>query len=166
MYPQRITDERTLTAYHEAGHAVISLWFGVTFKTASIIPDEETQTDGRVVPQLVRWFNPDISSHPSQDELMRLIIHILLAGPEAERRVRGRYNEIGAGSDWRNASNLVAKLHYSETAMGSLIQYSKAVVREAFDVKRCWSMVDGRWDQRTVAASRRAELSGDPANAR
>src|ERR1039458_2488126 len=145
----RISDPKTLTAYHEAGHAAISLWLGVTFKTASIVPDEESE--GRVVAEFRRWFNPDTSSHASQDELMRLMIHILLAGPEAERRVAGRYDEVGAGSDWRNASNLVGKLHYSETAMGSLIQYSKAVVREAFDVKRCWS--NGGGDRKTVAGS-------------
>jgi tartrate dehydratase alpha subunit/fumarate hydratase class I-like protein len=49
MARRRISDEKTLTACHEAGHATIFLWVGVPFQSASITSVEDSL--GRVVPQ-------------------------------------------------------------------------------------------------------------------
>jgi hypothetical protein len=42
------TAEERDTAYHEAGHAMACIWEGVQLRSASIIPDDETETAGRV----------------------------------------------------------------------------------------------------------------------
>ena len=159
MARRRISDERTLTAYHEAGHAAISLWLGVPFQSATIISTEDSI--GRVVPQVVRWFRPDLWWDRNHDDLLRCTTQILLAGPEAERRVKGSYHSVGASSDWQRANELAGTLHYSEAALRAFVRYSTAVVREAFDNELCWRIVESltgellSLDQLTYRVARR-----------
>ena len=89
-------DQRTLTAYHEAGHAVMALLMGRSVQKVSIIPSQNrlgtcTMKKGR--------------AKQVQDKLEAEIL-ILLAGMAAEGRKSGRYNVQGATQDLRMVEKL------------------------------------------------------------
>ncbi len=106
-----MTDDRILTAYHEAGHAVMALLMGRSIQKVSIISSQNrlgacTLKKGRV--------------KQVQDKLEAEIL-ILIAGMAAEWRKSGRYNVQGATQDLR----IVEKLAMARS--GNLRQATKLV---------------------------------------
>jgi hypothetical protein len=104
---ERGVDQRRLTAYHEAGHAVAHVLFRLPFIEVHIVPDETT--GGALIPaHRYSW--------PSRRWAKRKII-TLLAGPEAQIRARGYQGDggwlfdVGAESDVAKALNYAALLH-------------------------------------------------------
>lgn len=89
-------DPRDLTAFHEAGHAVMALLMGRSIQKVSIIPSENRL--GAVTIQKGR-------SKQVQDKLEAEML-ILLAGMAAEGRRSGHYNLQGAAQDLRNVEKL------------------------------------------------------------
>lgn len=90
------SDQRTLTAYHEAGHAVIAIVTGRPVNKVSIIPGGNKlgvckMNKGR------KKASPDAL----EAELL-----ILLAGLAAEGRKSGHYNLQGAAQDLHQAEKL------------------------------------------------------------
>lgn len=88
--------QETLTAYHEAGHAVMALLMGRSVQKVSIIPSKNrlgvcTIQKGR--------------AKQVQDKLEAEML-ILLAGMAAEGRKSGRYNVQGASQDLRGVEKL------------------------------------------------------------
>lgn len=88
--------DRILTAYHEAGHAVMALLTGRSVKKVSIIPSQNRL--GACTIQKGR-------ARQVQDKLEAEIL-ILLAGMAAESRKSGRYNVQGASQDLRGVEKL------------------------------------------------------------
>ncbi|MBK1854103.1 M50 family metallopeptidase [Verrucomicrobiaceae bacterium 5K15] len=89
-------DQKTLTAYHEAGHAVMALLMGRSVQKVSIIPSQNrlgvcTMQKGR--------------AKQVQDKLEAEML-ILLAGMAAEGRKSGKYNIHGASQDLRMVEKL------------------------------------------------------------
>lgn len=89
-------DPRILTAYHEAGHAVMALLMGRSVQKVSIIPSQNklgvcTIQKGR--------------AKQVQDKLEAEVL-ILLAGMAAEGRKSGKYNVQGAGQDLKQVEKL------------------------------------------------------------
>ena len=87
---------RELTAYHEAGHAVVTLALGRPVASVSIRPDHQFLglcTFGKAV------------FRPSEDWVEREIL-IALAGLAAEARHSGEYAWDAAGKDWQAAEGL------------------------------------------------------------
>lgn len=89
-------DKLILTAYHEAGHAVMALLMGRSVQKVSIIPSQNrlgvcTIQKGR--------------AKQVQDKLEAEVL-ILLAGMAAEGRKSGRYNLQGAAQDLRGVEQL------------------------------------------------------------
>lgn len=89
-------DQLTLTAYHEAGHAVMALLMGRSVQKVSIIPSESRLGACKV--QKGR-------SKQVKDKLEAEVL-ILLAGMVAEGRKSGRYNTQGASQDLKNVEKL------------------------------------------------------------
>lgn len=92
----RMSNDRILTAYHEAGHAVMALLMGRSIQKVSIIPSPNrlgscTIKKGR--------------AKQVQDRLEAEIL-ILLAGMAAEGRKSGRYNAQGATQDLQAVEKL------------------------------------------------------------
>jgi hypothetical protein len=85
------------TAYHEAGHAVTSCRLALGFKRVTVQPG--TDSWGHVLSHRLRLTDEHVynMSPAVRDRLERKIV-VLLSGREAERIVRGRYNNRGAGS--------------------------------------------------------------------
>lgn len=78
-----------LTAYHEAGHAVVALALGRPVQRVSILPDREHAGVCKFGKSVVR---------PTEDWLEREIL-ITLAGIAAEARHTGHYAWEGAARD-------------------------------------------------------------------
>ena len=78
-------DEETLTAYHEAGHAVIGYALGAEIERIQLGGEADDHLPNRYGDCLVNWgrVNPDCSIQ-QQNELMTM-----LAGPVAEMIYRG-----------------------------------------------------------------------------
>ena len=87
---------KKLTAYHEAGHAVMALLMGRSVQKVSIIPSQNRL--GAVTIQKGR-------SKQVQDKLEAEML-ILLAGMAAEAKISGQYNLQGASQDLRLAEKL------------------------------------------------------------
>ena len=108
-----MADKKQLTAYHEAGHAVMALLMGRSVQKVSIIPSQNRL--GACTLQKGR-------SKQVQDKLEAEMM-ILLAGMAAEGRVSGQYNINGASQDLRG----VEKLALSRS--GNAKQASKLIHR-------------------------------------
>ncbi len=89
-------DQKILTAYHEAGHAVMALLMGRSVQKVSIIPSQNRL--GVCSIQKGR-------AKQVQDKLEAEML-ILLAGMAAEGRKSGRYNVAGASQDLRAVEKL------------------------------------------------------------
>ena len=96
MKERKEIDKRTLTAYHEAGHAVMALLMGRSVQKVSIIPSQNRL--GVCAIQKGR-------AKQVQDKLEAEIL-ILLAGMAAEGRKSGKYNLGGAAQDLKHVEKL------------------------------------------------------------
>lgn len=108
-----MTDHKILTAYHEAGHAVMALLMGRSVQKVSIIPSQNRL--GACTLQKGR-------AKQVPDKLEAEIL-ILLAGMAAEGRKSGSYNVQGASQDLQ----AVEKLAMARS--GNLRQATKLVHR-------------------------------------
>ena len=86
-----------LTAYHEAGHAVMALIVGRDVHRVSIMPNQT---------RLGACELKKGRSKPSRDMLEDEIL-ILLAGVAAEGRLTNHYNWAGGSQDLRQAGRLI-----------------------------------------------------------
>src|SRR5947207_13643574 len=82
-----------LTAYHEAGHAVMALVLGRPVDHVSIRPDARRLGHCEFRKPVFR---------PTEDWLEREML-ISLAGPAAESLFDGAYDEVGASFDFHQA---------------------------------------------------------------
>lgn len=97
------------TAWHEAGHAVIAFFHDLPVRYATIRPREDSL--GHVMPgNHPKWMQPDVEIPPRTEARIRKTIEKLLAGREAAWLVTGRYNNVGASGDDRQAFNLATHL--------------------------------------------------------
>jgi len=90
------SQHQTLTAYHEAGHAVIAIIVGRAVHKISIIPNKT---------RLGACEIKKGRSKPTTDWLEDEVL-ILLGGVAAEAKLIGRYNWAGAGQDLRGVRAL------------------------------------------------------------
>jgi ATP-dependent Zn protease len=90
-------DTNLLTAYHEAGHAIVALMLGRDVHRVSIIP-KQTRL-GQC--QLKK------GGHKASDDWLETEVLILLAGAAAEGRISGQYCWNGASRDLRQAQALI-----------------------------------------------------------
>ncbi|OAI54017.1 hypothetical protein AYO44_03805 [Planctomycetaceae bacterium SCGC AG-212-F19] len=92
-------DDRTLTAYHEAGHAIAAVGMGV--KVLRIHIHQRGRSAGRC------------EHAPCSTDAEGVI---LCGGPAAEFQVSGRWNWLTAdGSDWKRLDALTASMSYRQT---------------------------------------------------
>jgi ATP-dependent Zn protease len=105
------------TAYHEAGHAIMATILGRTIQKVTIKP-RQIQTGGVRLGVCELRSDRNRSSHDAvEDEAL-----ILLAGMVAEAKLTGRYCELGAAQDLRQASAILRGRGGNETQTQRLLQ--------------------------------------------
>lgn len=96
----------TLTAFHEAAHAVMAIVLRKPWRVVNIEPDEDAY--GRTyMAKLGERFRPDIEVNTRTRNTIEREVMIFLAGPEAERLKTGRRNNVGARHDYQCAGLLL-----------------------------------------------------------
>lgn len=124
-------DNLTLTAYHEAGHAVMALLMGRPVQKISIIPSQNRL--GAVTFQKGQTKQP-------QDRLEADML-ILLAGMAAEGRMSGKYNLQGAAQDLRQVEKLAMARSGNERQAGKLIRKTLDKTQHLLSEKSTWAAV-------------------------
>ena len=123
--------DRILTAYHEAGHAVMALLTGRSVKKVSIIPSQNRL--GACTIQKGR-------TRQVQDKLEAEIL-ILLAGMAAESRKSGRYNVQGASQDLRGVEKLALARSGNPRQAQKLVHKMLDKTQHLLQNKAPWSAV-------------------------
>ena len=111
--------ELRLTAYHEAGHAVMAIIVGRPIERVTIAPGR-LQTGGSRL-GLCKIQKGRIK--PSKDEVEDDVL-ILLAGMVAESHLTGRYCQSGAEQDLRMAERVLSNRARNEKQLERLLQRS------------------------------------------
>ena len=122
---------KELTAYHEAGHAVIALLMGRSVQKVSIIPSQNKL--GAVTMQKGR-------SKQVQDKLEAEML-ILLAGMAAEGRKSGKYNLQGASQDLRMVEKLALSRAGNPKQATKLIHKTLDKTQHLLSNKATWAAV-------------------------
>ena len=99
-----------ITAYHEAGHALMALSLGGEVRLVTIEPDSdegpERTGDTQVLWRRSKW---------SEKEFAAIAVQVCLAGPVAEMLYSGDPYHPGMvaewAADWREAWQIAASLH-------------------------------------------------------
>jgi hypothetical protein len=105
---QRKQQQLEATAYHEAGHAVMSHCHGRRLKRVDIVEEEDRLglcRQEKWPPWVLDELNGG-SDSPRVNHWIEVQIRILLAGPAAEKQYTGRGNHRGARSDYNVSSDL------------------------------------------------------------
>ena len=101
-------DERTKTAYHEAGHALAHFVLHIRFDGVTIKPSPETDTLGQLIQEAPRAISVnDLQGWQVDEEIIACF-----AGPSAEARISGRTCWPKGSNDFQFAFDLAAKLDH------------------------------------------------------
>ncbi len=132
---------RAATAYHEAGHAVAARLLSVRFKEVTILPTKTSL--GHVLPAAPpKWFEPDVARANSRiRSQIENRTRVLLAGPAAEARFKGRHDWRSASDDIRQAVSL---LDYVSRSNGEVEAYFALMRIQAGGlIEKHWDEVQG-----------------------
>lgn len=99
--------DRTLTAYHEAGHAVAAAWLGIGFRYVTIKPDPKNNSLGHVRNHAMR-FNPEVDLDQAAN-WRRYEHHFMVcyAGQVAEEIKWGSFDFAGSRKDHEEIFDLI-----------------------------------------------------------
>ena len=107
------TKAQRATAYHEAGHAVLSLLMRHHIRRVSIVPNDDEGTLGHCSSNgAPKWFKPDVGMGFRDEKWIESEVLILLAGTAAARHLTGRHNWRGSNRDIAAACDLASYLYH------------------------------------------------------
>lgn len=128
-----------LTAYHEAGHAVIAYERRVGFSAVSIRKDGESL--GRVVPQLWKDFDIENNRGLRARERLESVIFVALAGGAATWQLTGKRLAIGVWGDYPQAVHLAEKLHQADEVIEPYLNYMAVRAKSMMELPWTWAAV-------------------------
>ncbi len=135
-------DELEKVAYHEAGHVVMHVLYGLRFNYVTIEPDDECL--GRVHGRYAPWFRPDVDNshyvaHHSEAQIMTF-----LAGPVAEEIATGEEAEefslVVDGDDVSKAMDLALRMKGGGDEASAYLDELRG--RAEDDVDTSWHLVE------------------------
>jgi Peptidase family M41 len=130
------------TAYHEAGHAVISLIERHHFQRVSIIPNKKDGTLGHCTSNpSPKWLTPEVANTLRERKWIESEIMILLAGSAAERHMMGRHSRKGSGGDREDAIDLAQKL-YDGRVLERFLDFMVELTRDAVANPVTWLKIE------------------------
>ena len=123
-------DNTTITAYHEAAHAVAAVRTGLVFDLVSAIPDDERELDGAL-----DWL--DLQGEVELEMPRESFALVLLAGACAEAKLRGlRFDRVFSGVGAMDDREGVASLGLSDE---QFVTVSRDIVEL---VERDWKAIE------------------------
>ena len=128
---------REAIAYHEAGHAVMSIVVRQAFRYVTIVSSEDSL--GHV--QHTDWgenFQPDIEMNSRIQRQIENSVLTLLAGRVAEKRLTGRWNHVGASYDLHQAVKLAGYVWGDDTVLPSYMSFMHARAQSLVANERNW----------------------------
>jgi hypothetical protein len=137
---------RRATAYHEAGHAVVTFWLGLRLRSLTIVPDLTQGSTGSCHHSSLGLRGVDYS--PSDKNRLRAErgIIVALAGMEAQRRFRPRsVRHYHAWHDYRNAVDLASYFFGDADVLTQFMKFMVARTQHLLGESGVWDCV------RTVA---------------
>ena len=116
-----MNSKRLRAAYHEAGHAVIGVKYGLRFKHASIAPQSDSL--GRVLfERFGSRFRPDIMITLRGAEIIEAHAVCSYAGAAAAGLLSGKdFDWTGADEDRSSAQNLLSYVEEESDALGAYL---------------------------------------------
>ena len=102
------TQAQIATAYHEAGHAVVAIQLGFQFKHITIIPGDDDSLGHILYEQYTMFLNV---GHRSFARDLRDYLVSNRAGPIAEERYTGRWNDVGAAGDDEHFLSMLYRMY-------------------------------------------------------
>jgi hypothetical protein len=129
------------TAYHEAGHAVAAFHLGRPISRVTITPDGNVLGSVRHYPIRGKWLQPDVVIDTRTEKFLEASITVLLAGPSAERKARGRWNHTGASSDRERAGDLAFRLVGSEKQLQRYWAWREQIASDLWENAYVWEQV-------------------------
>jgi ATP-dependent Zn protease len=127
-----LEEERSRTAYHEAGHCVVAVHYGAYASRASIAPEDDT-LHGEVE---IRW--------PSHTDPAKILSSIL-AGPVAEMIYRSEPLHPGLVSewsqDWKQAWQIARRRTRNDQRCVEMLERMTRIVYENLSQDPFWSAV-------------------------
>lgn len=138
--PKKATKREEATAYHEAGHAVVAAAVRYPFLSVTITPTADAL--GHI--QHPAWgdnIRPDITMDGNTKNLLEKAILTLLAGRWAEKRFAGRWNNVGAASDFHEAVNLASYIYAGGKVLQTYINWMDARVEVMVDNRLNWAAI-------------------------
>lgn len=134
-------DEETLTAYHEAGHAVIGYALGARIEAVRLGGEADDYLPERFGDCLVNWgpISPDCDWQ-RQREIMTI-----LAGPVAEMIYRGEKLHPAAfepwQDDWRLAFSLSQSIHPNPVRRTRWLEMMIVEMHQRMNDEICWAAI-------------------------
>jgi Peptidase family M41 len=119
------------TAYHEAGHAVVAYFMGLTIEGVSIVEEDE-ESRGLCFTPLPEGFQPD-EQREGTVEILESHLAACLAGAVAQEMYTGETVQL-EGNDLDGATHLMVSLDY--TCSDEVEQRAKDILR------REWAAVE------------------------
>ncbi|MEM9943805.1 MAG: M50 family metallopeptidase [Planctomycetota bacterium] len=135
--------ELDVTAYHEAGHAVIATMLGGKVIGVTVEPEE----DGLYGNTEVAWKQNGVSR---KTQLVREI-QTLIAGPLTEAIYQGKdeYWEVTEESsgDWLKASQLVSELISGRATQSRILAQQVTEIYQVLNSEKCWNAIAALADE-------------------
>ncbi|MFT5522863.1 MAG: ATP-dependent Zn protease [Pirellulaceae bacterium] len=127
-----------LTAYHEAGHAVIAMLLGGRVASVTIDPENDDGPE-RYGDTKVEWLRDRFSDKEFHENL----VQVALAGPVAEMIYRGEPLHPGFvaewSGDWRTAWEMAAALHSDEQKRLQYLELTTTHLHRLLKKEPYWS---------------------------
>ncbi|MCC9644538.1 cell division protein FtsH [Rhodopirellula sp. JC740] len=145
-------EEELVTAYHEAGHAIVGCALGahiasVSLSQASMFDDEDEIGVRRFGDCIVQWGRID----PNSDWQVTRELLTILAGPVAEFVYQsGDEDALDVrtwAGDWRQAQRCVAILKKDPQQQTKLLHQCIAQLRHIVSSEPCWSAIAALADE-------------------
>jgi hypothetical protein len=126
------------TAYHEAGHAVVSFGVGRGVRRVTIIPDGDSL--GHITNHGLPAFHPDYKTDGATRRRVEQCVMISLAGAIAEARFKGHRRRLGDGADLAQVFDLASYMVGETEELNAYVRWLWLRTRNLLEVH--WPVVE------------------------
>lgn len=122
-------------SYHEAGHAVAAIRWGVGVQSISVLSRDDSRGRVTVTPS---WRRPPGDLRREQVDALVVMCY---AGGFSEARYTGRYSSWNTGPDRRDAQSLALSHGYSPLATRRYLSWLRTLAKDFIASDRSWAEV-------------------------